>query len=394
MDITKRLQEKIIYLILIIFPFGQLIRFDLNALGRNIPILGIDLLVGTAALVVLFKKYNKPKSWKNIVAFFTVLAFSYLLSFIIFKDNLIYTGALYLVRLFSYFLFMLFVANYANKEALKLRLINSLIGVSFFTALFGWIQYFEWPDFRPFTIFGWDDHLFRLIGTFLDPGFTSIIVTFGALAAIIFFFKTKKNIYFLAFFFLVISLAFTYARAGYLALIYGLFVLAALKRKVKAFIVFLALFAGLVLILPRPTGEGTNLERTASVNARFVNYSQMLTIVEKNPLFGVGYNNICLAKGKYLSLAYANTDSHSCYGSDSSLLLILATTGVVGFSTFLYLIYKLLKDTKNGIYKTILITSGGALFVHSLFVNSLFYPFVLFWMMVLFGVSLKVSSGR
>lgn len=387
MDTTKRLQEKIVFLFFIIFPFGQLLRLDLNVLGRNVPLLAIDVLVGLAALFVLLTKLKYPTVWKYVVSFFAVITFSYLLSLITFKNNLVYTDGLYLLRLFSYFLFLVFVANYATTKKIKNKLLKSLIGVSFFSSIFGWIQYFFWPDFRPFVVYGWDDHLYRMVGTFLDPGFTSIVFVFGALASIIVFLKNKKNVYFLLFSFLTISLAFTYARAGYLALVFGLFMLTAIKRRVKGFVIFLVLFGGLIIFLPRQAGEGTNLERTASVNARFVNYSQTIQIINKNALFGVGYNNLCLAKEKYLK--NANIYSHSCYGVDSSLLLILATSGILGFVMFIHLVLKIIKDSKNGVYRTILISSGAALFIHSLFVNSLFYPFVLAWMMVLAGLALR-----
>lgn len=392
MDVTKRFQEKIIFLFLIVFPFGQLLRFDVHLLGRDIPFLAIDVVVGLVALFALVNKSKYPKIWKYSVSFLTVLFFSYLLSLVTFKNNLIYADGLYLLRLASYFLFVVFVFNYARTKKVKEKLFLSLAGVSLFSAAFGWIQYFFWPDFRPFVIYGWDDHLYRMVGTFLDPGFTSIIFVFGALVSIILFLRENKKRYFLSFCFLIVSLAFTYARAGYLALLAGLFVIAALKRKVKGYLIFVVLFFLLILLLPRPASEGANLERTASVNARFTNYTQILEIFKKNPLFGVGYNNICLAREKYLN--DANVLSHSCYGSDSSILLILATSGLIGFSVFIHLIKRILDDSDDGIYKTTLVSSGAALFIHSLFVNSLFYPFVLGWMAILIGLSLKAGSER
>ena len=78
-------------------------------------------------------------------------------------------------------------------------------------------------------IWGWDDHLYRLIGTFLDPGFTAIILVFGFLTSLAYYLKPAapkggfKNKYFLLIsIFLFVSILFTYSRAGYIALIVGM----------------------------------------------------------------------------------------------------------------------------------------------------------------------------
>jgi len=129
------------------------------------------------------------------------------------------------------------------------------------------------------------------------------------------------------------------------------------------------------------------------VNARLLNYSQTIKIIEKSPLFGIGFNNLCLAKETFLE----NNERglHSCSGSDSSLLLILATTGVVGFIIFLWCLGSLFHlIASKSLYGKVLLASSIALFIHSLFVNSLFYPWVMGWMAVLLAVSLKESKAK
>ncbi|MEJ2441809.1 MAG: O-antigen ligase family protein, partial [Patescibacteria group bacterium] len=190
-------------------------------------------------------------------------------------------------------------------------------------------------------------------------------------------------------FLLVIAL--TYSRAGYLALIGGSFVIFFLIIKnLKRFLLFTFFFLLIIVFLPRRGGEGVKLERTASVILRIEDYQDTLTIFKKSPLFGVGYNNMCFAREKYLG--EINLDSHACSGSASSLLLVLATTGIVGFLMFLVLIYKLIPNLDKNIYGFVFLSCLVALLIHSLFVNSLFYPWVMGWMGLLLAISLKSSK--
>ena len=147
----------------------------------------------------------------------------------------------------------------------------------------------------------------------------------------------------------------------------------------------------IVVSLPRPGGEGVKLERTASITFRIEDYRNTLIIINKAPLFGVGYNNMCIARGKFSD--QANLNSHACSGSASSLLLVLATTGIVGFLIFANLIQKLIVSLTKNVYGLTFLSCLVALLVHSLFVNSLFYPWVMGWMGILLSVSLKPSKG-
>ena len=394
MDIAKKnkLQEIILFLFLVLFPFGQLLKVSFQP---------IDLVVGLAFFYTILRLRSRPpvifsakkfKAFKVLTNFLLAASFSLLFSLSIFHTGQLIVGILYLIRLTFYIYFILFVYDYVRKSKTKKDLIfNGLILVCFFSALFGWLQYIWLPDFRPFTVFGWDDHLYRLIGTFLDPGFTSIVIVFGAIATLYKYFSTKKRKLIWLIVFFILSLAFTYSRAGYISFIAGAFYLAVTEKKIKQVLLIIAAFILIILALPKTQGEGVKLERTESVNARLLNYSQTLQIISKSPLFGIGFNNICLAK--YTFLGINDQESHSCSGSDSSLLLILATTGVVGFIIFLWGLWSLFHlIALKSIYGKVLMSSSFALFTHSLFVNSLFYPWVMGWIAILLAVSLKESK--
>jgi O-antigen ligase len=123
------------------------------------------------------------------------------------------------------------------------------------------------------------------------------------------------------------------------------------------------------------------------VIARIDNYKRTIQIFKISPVFGVGYDNICLAKAKLDGSV--NFFYHDCSGSDSSLLLILATTGVIGIMVFCFSAYKIVKSLKRNSYSVILSSSFAALLVHSLFSNSLFYPWILGYIVILLAISVK-----
>lgn len=369
----SKIVPKLLFLFLVVFPFGQLARI-------YIPI--IDVIFGLFIILFFFGRYPLPSVAKQLLLFATVGLFSLLFSLSIFNLNESLTGFLYLLRLFGVFAF--FVVIYwelKNKEKSKVLTLNSLLLVSLAVALVGWIQYLFLPDLRALTAWGWDDHLYRLAGTFLDPGFTSIILVFGYIVSLA---KGKR----LATSFLFLSVLFTYARGGYLALIISSIYL--LRSRPKILIGVIAAFVIGILLLPRPAGEGVKLTRTYSIFARGVNYQEGFEIFKKSPVFGVGLNNICIAKSKYLG--HIDTDSHACSGLDSSLLLVLATTGVVGLTVFLNFILHI--RVTNNIYGKVFVASGIALLVQSLFINSIFYPWVLGWMAILLALSVKEYKSQ
>lgn len=377
--------EKLIFLFLVLFPFGQIIRLNI--------VQPIDLVAGVSLLYVIGGKLREPKVFGPMAAFLFAAAFSYTFSLITFESDKLYIGGLYLLRLLAYAGFFLLIFNLVSKKKeFKKVLFNSLILVSAATAVFGWIQYFLYPDVTSFTVWGWDDHLYRLLGTFLDPGFTSIILVFGFLLALVLYLKTKNNrlIPLLAFF--LLSIAFTYARAGYLALLLGSAIAFWFKRGIKLVLPIVLVFLLIIFLLPRPESEGVKLERLHSIYSRFENYSETIEIFKKSPLFGVGYNNLCLARQKYLGRA--DFSSHACSGSDSSLLLVLATTGVIGFIIFLNLIFELVKNVGRDIYGQAFLACLAALLLHSFFVNSLFYTWVMGFMGILLSLSFKNSRSK
>ena len=388
MDYSKKNKIDIflIFVFLVVFPFGQLLRKTININGFQLAFNSSDIVVGIIFLYSLYKQFNFFAKVKIFRGFIYAALFSLVISIFLFNYKLVFLGALYFIRVLLYINFFAFCKNVLNKR--KGLILNSLIAVTTFSAIFGWIQYLLWPDLRPLYSLGWDDHYYRLVGAFLDPGFTGIILVLGLVSVIYKYFFKRDNRLLLLVAFFIISIAFTYSRASYLALSAALVYIAISTKKFWKIVVVGIFSLSIVYFLPNPGGQGVNLARQYSIIARLENYTQTVNIFEKSPLFGVGFNNICLAKQKYIESF--KWDSHSCSGSDSSILLILATTGIVGFIIFTDCLVKLFSLMGKGYYKNIFIASSIALFFHSLFHNSLFYS----WVMGYFAMLLSIQKFK
>lgn len=360
--------DKIITLLFLsIFPLGQIIR-----IGVLHP---IDFIAGLGAVYAIHKNFSKPKIFSYFTNFLWLASCSFVILMFYFWDIRIFYGLLYLIRLCAYFYFFIFILNFAKKKNHRSLLLNSLLSISIVSSIFGWIQLFTFADLKPFFTYGWDEHLFRIVGTFLDPTFLGLIIVFGIIIA---YFKKK----WLILIFLLVTLIFTYSRASYLAM-FGAFFYASLIKKISPkFLLLIPVFLTLVYLIPTTKNTSINLFRSFSAIARVENYKVTLEIFKKSPVFGIGYNNLCFAKNKYIAIE--SYKSHACSGSDSSLLLVLATTGLVGLMVFIQLIIKIWKNSSL-MFKPILVSA----LIHSLFSNSLFYPWILGYLIILFATNLK-----
>lgn len=340
-----------LYLAIISFFFGQL--FRLNFLNFSFPIFDIALLL--LAFSNLFTQKISLKKFHTPVVYFILFS---LLTLIInwFRFPFSYSSFFYWLRLsclLSFFVFPLKIDSKTDKF-FQLILWADLI--------FAFIQYFLWPDFTYFSTFNWDPHLYRLLGTFFDPTFTGLIFLLFLLKI---YFNYSSN--YLLLFPIYLGLALTYSRSSLLAFIIVFTFISIKTKKVFLFLSTLLLVFLTIILLPRMPGEGTKLERDSSIKAKIVNYQQGIKLFSKSPIIGLGYNNLPTVR--------ENKNSHANSGFDGSLLTIAITTGLIG----LFLFSKIFISSLNSssLYWQSLII---VIFIHSLFANSLLYPWILFYL--------------
>lgn len=367
-------------LVFVLYPFGQLIRF------KGVHPLEIILLILGILNISKIKKVNLVGN-SPFASFMLVSLFSLFLSLSIFRLQEVLIGLAYLARLIAIFLFYLYIKRITRDQAKKKNILSSLLISGVCLAVFGWIQYLFFPDLRFMKVFSWDDHYYRLVSTLFDPAFTAIILVLASIISI----SLKKNILFM---FLLVSLLFTYSRSGYLSFIVGSLYFLYNTHQINKFFLLMLVFVLGIIFLPRPAGEGVNLRRTNSIMQKIEESKVSVKIFSKNPVFGIGFNNLCIAK---VNLGVSSPQNHSCSGTDNSLLFVLATTGVVGLMIFGHLVIRIYSQTSSNSYGLVFKASFVSALSHSLFTNTLFYLWILIWLAVLVAISrstLKDNSTK
>lgn len=358
----SKIQDLLILLVLSFFTLGQLPGVFMQA-ALSIPfrVHSVDVL-SILLLSLLINKTNARVLIRKLGPILVFMVFSSLLSLSIgyFEPS----GLMYLVRLGVYVsLFYVFP---------KSRYFTPLLSVGLVVAFYGWVQYLFLPDLTPLKYFGWDDHFYRMVSTFLDPAFLGILfVLFSILALYLYLLRSQKRFLVFASIFIV-SLAFTYSRASYIALIIGMLVLFGSRHKLLT-AKLVTLFWVVIILLPKNFGgEGVNLSRTNSLYQKIDNYSQSSLLILKSPVFGLGFNNVCKAK----ELSGFVSKGNACSGLDNSLLFALATSGIVGFTLMLKIIFESLKELRHNKARPLVVSAAFAVIFHSFFTNTLFYPWV------------------
>jgi len=240
-----------------------------------------------------------------------------------------------------------------------------------------------------------------MFSSFFDPNFAGaffVLFFFLCLYQIEQFHQNKMRISLLMAIiisiFTVVAIYLTYSRSALVMLTVAVVFYLMLINKKR--LIIISIFFMIVFVFAAPKSfqtEGTDLLRTVSTEARLQSAEQGLSIFEKNPVLGVGFNAYRYALNHYegLNTQYWQT-THSGAGTDNSFIFVLATTGIFGLLAYLYLLYKIfqlgiINIKKNKHYAILLIVSVVGIGVDSMFINSLFYVFIMEWLWILAGLT-------
>jgi len=355
----------LLLLSILVWPFGQLLSFVVPTLPFTIYLLDFVVLALSISLICSSKRKQilSTSLTRPLIIFLGAATLSFVVNI---KQGIaagLPLSMFYLLRLLIY-PSLFFGAVHVGFKRLKTPIAVSII-IFLVICLF---QYLVFPDMRFLKNIGFDDHYFRLIGSFYDPNFT------GAILAALALYLVEKNKLLLSVPFIGL-LALTFSRASYLVFIIGIIYLLLINKRIKLF--FLLILLGIaVYLIPKPFGEGVNLLRTFSIFSRIESWQSGLTLFLQRPIFGWGYNTLRSVDGSRFQI-------------DNSFIFLLATTGIVGLISFVNLIFHIFKNTSNQAIKIIFI----AIFFHSIFNNSLFYIWILafFWFAV--GIGQDPTKG-
>ena len=391
-------------LFIIFFPIAEIGRIQFsNGVSFSInDILLLSLIAAWSFNKFKNHKINKRKSYhlkKPILLFTAICILSLLLNFRGLGLEKSFVSFLYLLRFVLYFSIYFIVID-LNPRIKKLIPHLLLISGSL-VVLLGYIQYYFYPSLRNLFYLGWDEHLYRMFSSFFDPNFAGaffVLFFFLCLYQIEQFHQNKMRISFLmaiiVSIFTVVAIYLTYSRSALVMLTVAVVSYLMLINKKR--LIIISIFFMIVFVFAAPKSfqtEGTDLLRTVSTEARLQSAEQGLSIFEKNPVLGVGFNAYRYALNRYegLNTQYWQT-THSGAGTDNSFIFVLATTGIFGLLAYLYLLYKIfqlgiINIKKNKHYAILLIVSVVGIGVDSMFINSLFYVFIMEWLWILAGLT-------
>ena len=378
--------NSIINSVVILYSLGQMGRIQIME-GVALYAYEVLIVIWTFTLIIKYRTEPLKYFYRHFKWTFRFLLFLFITLFISyswfdFKSNIVAT--LYYLRLLIYFVWFIYVRSYIASHDGWYRKASRVI-----TWLMAWVagtsiaQYLFYPDLRTLMRFGWDPHLNRMVGLYLEPPVAGAI--YGLILLYAFFYvksNRTRNIITSVFF---ICLLLTYSRGSYFAAVVTIFVMMIRKIHLNMAIeattdktskkhwnrfILIVLLGGLVFMsfLPKE-GEGMDLWRTSTVYSRLANYEEAMSIFEQYPIIGVGYNHIGSVR---TFLSHAPYPDHSAASFQSSFLIILITSGVIGLLLFLRMLYEFMELS--------IFTEYAVLYlgVASLTDNVILHPIILF----------------
>ena len=366
---------------------GQLQRVELPGLLLGVNFYLHEVLLFIFIVLVSFfnfsdytdfirSKYLKIQQ-KNfpVEIFFIVLLLASFVFNLIFNFDLI--AVLYFVRLCLYLSFTMIVLFSIEKKKIQVEYLHfQLFSIGIFSLLLGFLQYTFITDTRFLSVLGWDDHYARMIGTYFDPGFTGIILVLTLILGLSHTLLQNKRFQALATAIFSWGVVLTFSRASYVSLVVALICIGVYKYKKilstqKVVLVTSVLIITLVILAPKPMGEGVDLLRTASITARTSSITQQLSTTTNGSFF-IG-NGLFFTQNS--SQITTIIPSHSRI-PDNLFVTVFLAGGIFALLSFIWIVLKYVRILSASNYYLLAVVL--AVLFHSQFNNSVLQPFVLF----------------
>ena len=402
----------LLYFSLSFLLLGEIGRFSLPGMDQEILFLDLFILLSFPFYILRGLVKNHPlhlgKLFIPLLLFICIALFSLLLSLYRYEAKEVVVASFYLLR-FIVYAFLSIIA--LNEKIKPYKLFLFLLIIALALSALGFFQFVFFPDFSSMETFGWDPHIGRLLSTWFDPNFMGGFLSFALLLLLNILFdkklrKTERIFFILSAIILFVALVLTFSRSAYVMFIVGIFLTG--LRAPKMLLVFLSLSLLFYLFIPRMQERvndlagsmfafATNsydygLDETAKL--RVASWEESLSLFSAHPLLGIGYDTMLYEKLNRGDIT--DPTIHSGSGADSSLLTILVTTGIIGFLSFVWIMFTLFvipyktfrQKTSPPFVKNFalgFIIALIALLVHSFFVNSLLLPFFLVPLFIMVG---------
>ena len=382
----KIVRNTLLVFTLIFFSLGQIGRIGIGDYPVFIHLYEVPLVLFTILLMFKFRLTPLLQSKLKILwimAIWALISFIISLFFYSWYENAI--ALMYMLRLAFHLLFGMYVSTYISQ--LSVTHLNTLKLVMY--ALIAWfagtmiVQYFLYPNIGNIAYLGWDPHIQRAVGLFLEPPLAAAFLGLS----MIYLYQSKLLIIYRYVSIGILGMLFllTYSRGALVAglVTLGYLLLRSMKLQLLSIIIVIILL-GLVL-LGKSNLESTNLFRTSSIQSRMTDYQQGVEIWSQNIISGIGYNHIRFEKETYIDEVFVEdyNPSHGIASFHSSFLIVAVTTGFIGLAIA---IIGLVQLWSVNVY-----TKHAVIFLSiiSLFDNVLLHPFIL----VLFALMLALNHS-
>lgn len=290
-----------------------------------------------------------------------------------------WSGLLYLLR-FGVYVMWAWVGYSLGKS--KFTLMSDwykLIGLFGIGALLGGLgQMVVSPDMQRLSEFGFDPHNYRMSGLFLDPNFFGIVMAICTVVAVSRFLDKKRKGWLGLGVIFGFAVVLSFSRSAYLSL--GVMMVGLSMWRSRRLLVILVVTLVLLIAIPRVQSRVVGgLVGDVSARERIESWQKGVEIWQSSPIVGVGFDNIrSVGQKMNLTKVYSADGGNSGAGVDSSLIMVLATTGAVGLVLFGGFWVSVFRKAWRSERLMVILFVG--LLVDSWFINSLFWPIVMMWM--------------
>lgn len=383
--------------------------------GRALPILVNDLAVGAMILLCGVGLAQHRQLRLDRVSFLALLfmavgGVSALLAIPRFGLSLgaVLVSLSYLARWAVYFAIYLIVTNVVRSGDVT-RVWRALEGTILVFSAFGVVQSIFLPNFAQIVYpdsrayLDWDPQGHRLVSTFLDPNYAGAFILIGLLVALgqlamgarVAWWKLAV---------LFPALLMTASRSALLAFMVAAMVIMVVRGLSKQLLRAAAI--GMVVLLAASpwllefARSFNKLEMDASALTRIMNWVHGLTIVADHPILGIGFNTWGFVQQEYGWLTPDGAHAAS-FGIAGGLLFVAALTGLVGLAVYVAMLGAIVRRARR-VWRDRSVSPehrgialGGAalvpmIVVHSLFTNSIFYPFLMEALWVVWALTLPM----
>ncbi|HEY8108880.1 MAG TPA: O-antigen ligase family protein [Patescibacteria group bacterium] len=414
---------------------GQAVRIQpFSGFGAAVSIL--DVVLGISSLAVLghllktrslgdfLRSVWHDSVWKWSLSFLLWAAVALGINAFAYEPKEVVVAASYLARISVVFFLAWFTASRAKE--LRRPVTEWFVAAAVALVGFGFLILALFPNFIFMVPQGWDPHLGRLLSTFYDPNlfgpFLALVMAFSLGRAFITKHWTRIG-YVVLFLSGWVGLYLTYSRSAWLA---GLIAVPAVAWKYKKLfsLALVAVFIG-TLFVPTRLGsrfdtapsladtsryskqgfdcdERTDKECDPTGSARITTLRQGWDLLQTSPVIGVGYNAYGTALVDQEVVTEKALKKNSIQGSDSSLLNIWVTTGIVGLALLLAFYAQVLRR----LWRLRAVAGPAAEPANALFFftiaylaasflnNALFYLFLFVPWALLLAVTVPIRSSR